>query len=263
MQALDRRELAHIQQHIAQANILTYRDTADMPEYRRQCPRRAREGMPYRWRIAFLWRSFSNPILWQAFVDRGAITPAKEPNWKKMEAVLRRFQKNGLPANGGMFRATVLKKYRLGPDADWSTAPADKARRETLACKLAWRALPEQAVSAYGSRSSRDTFREALEAFRNALSGPKGLTQGKYSDYYVKCMLDALLCDGSLHPKHISTWPMDAPAYKDRLKKLFPNLPRRLFFLAGCYYHRLIYKAHNFHLGDSLAQLCWATRAGH
>ena len=49
--------------------------------------------MAYRWRIAFIWRSFSNPILWQALVDSGAVTPAREPNWLKMKTLCETFQK--------------------------------------------------------------------------------------------------------------------------------------------------------------------------
>ena len=93
MQALDIRELAKVQQHIANADILTYRDTADMPEYRRHCPRRANECIVYRWRLAFMWRRFSNPTLWQALVDCGAVTPAREPNWHKMKNVFEHFRR--------------------------------------------------------------------------------------------------------------------------------------------------------------------------
>ena len=104
---------------------------------------------------------------------------------------------------------------------------------------------------------------EALHGVQLTLSGPHGLTRGKYSDYSIKCMLDALLCDGSLAPRHICTWPMECPAYKERRPKLFPGVPRNMFFTAACYYHSLIYRRHGFHFGDSLAQLCWTHRAGH
>ena len=121
MRALDARAFGNVQKHIANADILTFRDTVDMPEYLRQCPRRASESMLYWRRMAFLWRSFSNPILWQALLDYGAVTPAKEPDWKKLETVLRRFIENGLPVGGGMCRTTTLKNTVciIAPNGDW------------------------------------------------------------------------------------------------------------------------------------------------
>ena len=74
-------------------------------------------------------------------------------------------------------------------------------------------------------------------------------------------MLDALLCDGSVSPRDIGAWPMNCPAYKHKLPQLFPGLPREMFFMAACYYHKLIYNKDGLHLGDSLAQLCWVHRA--
>ena len=79
---------------MAQTDINTFRDTADMPEYRNQCPRCDGEDMALRWMIAFLWRSFSNPILWRALQDSGAATPAREPNWVKLKTVSKSFRKN-------------------------------------------------------------------------------------------------------------------------------------------------------------------------
>ena len=69
-------------------------------------------------------------------------------------------------------------------------------------------------------------FRDALHDFREKLSGPGGLTLGKYSDYSVKRMLGALLRDGSLPPRRISAWPTGCPAYIERSPRLFPGLQR-------------------------------------
>ena len=140
---------------------------------------------------------FSNPILWKALQDTGAVTPGEEPNWKKMKIVFQSFYKNGLPLNGGYFRQTTLKHYRTSSQKEWCPAPAENATQQALACRLAWRALPEDEVRAFAKDPSRETFREACHKFQLALSGPDGLTSGKYSDYSVKCMLDALLCEGS------------------------------------------------------------------
>ena len=225
-------------------------------------PARSPRGMAYRWRKAFLWRSFSNPILWQALVDSGAVTPAREPNWLKMKTVCEIFQKNGRPLNGGFFRHTTLKHYRTTLNDKWRPAPKGNAARQALSCRLAWQAMPTDAVQTYAENPCRDTFREALHGFQAALSGKHGLTSGKYSDYSVKCMLDALLCDGSVSPRDIGTWPMECPAYRHKLPQLFPGLPRNMFFMAACYYRKLIYRTHGFHIADSLAQLCWAHRAG-
>ena len=68
--------------------------------------------MAYRWRTAFLWRSFSNPILWKALEDSGAVSPAEEPNWTLLETAFQTFRGNSLPLNGGNFRHTTLKRYR-------------------------------------------------------------------------------------------------------------------------------------------------------
>ena len=80
-----------------------------MPEARRQSPQRASGSRIHRWRVALLWRSFISPFIWHALRDCGAVTPAKAPNWKKLETVLRHFIENRLPVGGGMFRATTLK----------------------------------------------------------------------------------------------------------------------------------------------------------
>ena len=261
VQSLNRKALNRVIRHVAQADIVTFRDTADMPEYLLQCPRDHQEDMAYRWRIAFLWRSFSNPILWQALVGSGAVTPAREPNWLKMKTVCETFQKNELPLNGGLFRHTTLKHYRTTLNGKWLPAPKGNAARQVLSCRLAWQAMPTDAVQTYAENPCRDTFRKALHGFQAALSGKHGLTSGKYSDYSFKCMLDALLCDGSVSPRDVGTWPMGCPAYRRKLPQLFPGLPRNMFFMAACYYRSLIYRKHGFNIADSLAQLCWVHRA--
>ena len=84
-----------------------------------------------------LWRSFSNPILWQALLDCGAGTPAKEPDWKNLETVLRHFTENGLPVGGGIFRATTLKNTvcTLAPNGDRHLPRTQPARHS----RAAWR----------------------------------------------------------------------------------------------------------------------------
>ena len=137
------------------------------------------------------------------------------------------------------------------------------AVRQAISCRLAWQAMPEGAARAYAENPCRDTFREAVRGFQAALSGKRGLTSGKCSDYAVKCMLGALLCDGSVPPRDIGTWPMECPAYRHKLPQLFPGLSRGMFFMAAGYFHKLMYRKHCFHIADSLAQLCWVHRAGH
>ena len=88
-------------------------------------------------------------------------------------------------------------------------------------------------------------------------------TKGAFDDYAIKITLDGILISQPHLERFLSWWPMQCPAYKDQLPKLYANLSKSSddLFLAACHYHQNI-KVHysRYHLRDSLAQLCWVER---
>ena len=120
-----------------------------------------------------------------------------------------------------------------------------------------WHSLPQAELNAYETAPSATSFKLAYDKFYENL---KNRTKGKFDDYAFKIFLDGVLEIKAVSEHHICTWPMDCPAYRSMLPVLFPGLAKTDYYLAACYYHRLIYKEHRFHLRDSLAQLCWVKR---
>ena len=98
---LDTKVLRKMKARIGNANILTYKDTADMPHFRRSYPPNHRAPMHYKWGIAMLWRCFSNPHLWSCLKKCGAITSAREPTWHTVEKVLTEYEAASTPSHGG------------------------------------------------------------------------------------------------------------------------------------------------------------------
>ena len=169
--------------------------------------------------------------------------------------------RKGAPCHGGMFRTPIMKSYRNSASEEFTSIEhLPTPGRETLAYKTMWKALPRTELTAFSEQATRDTFKNAVEKFTKNLYGKEGLTKGKFNDYSVKCMIDALLVNDTVNRNVISTWPMQCPAYKSQLPKLFPGIKPAQFYKAACFMHRLIYAKHRFHLGDSLAQLCWIER---
>ena len=123
-----------------------------------------------------------------------------------------------------------------------------------------WRALPKKELTAFARQPARATYKTALETFQQRLYGENGLTKGKSNDYTIKLMLDGLLVNNTVSRHVISSWPTQCPAYKSQLPIVFPGIEPKQFYRAACYWHRLIYAKHHYHLGDSLAQLCWIKR---
>ena len=191
----------------------------------------------------------------------GAIPPAREPKWHLVEQVLTEYERAGAPSHGGLFRTTMLTKYRTSTTKDFiAVSHLASPARETLAYKAMWKALPQKELTAFARHSTRATFKNALETFQHRRYGEDGLTKGKFNDYAVKCMLDGLLVNNTVSRHHISSWPMQCSAYKSQLPILFPGIESFHLYRAACYLHRLIYAKHHFHLADSLAQLCWIKR---
>ena len=249
---------------INNANILTFRDTADMPHFLSQCPGNPAQPMHYRWGIAMLWRCFSNFRFWKVVIASGAIQPAREPNWQLFEAALRAYERENLASHGGMFYTTMLTHYRLDVHSPFiAVTKMDSCHREVCAYRAMWAALPRQELALFRAAPTRDTFKSAVTKFQTQLYGTEKLTKGKFNDYAVKCMLDALIINGTVSPRVLSTWPMKCPAYRKQLRILYPGLKPSEYFIAGCHWHYMIYKRHRFHIADSLAQLCWIERRQH
>ena len=261
MAMLNRSVLKNMVKRIGKAEILTYNDTADMPHFLQCFPPHRRAPMHYKWGIAMFWRCFSNPHLWSCLKKCGAIPPAREPRWDRVQEVLTEYETAHAPSHGGLFRTSMLTGYRTSTCEDFTSVTHHASpARETLAYKTMWRALPKQELTAFARQPTRATYKNALETFQHRLYGKNGLTKGKFNDYGVKCMLDALLMNNTVSKHVISSWPMQCPAYKSQLPILFPGIKPAQFYRAACYMHHLIYAKHRFHLADSLAQLCWIKR---
>ena len=112
-----------------------------------------------------------------------------------------------------------------------------------------------------------------VERFRNAIKQTKPQMleikkrakkiADKYAvilDTYNLLLDDDILVNETIDRDIISTWPMNCPAYKKQLPMLFRNVKPSQYFMASCNFHFLIYARHHFHLGDTLAQLCWIER---
>ena len=207
---------------------------------------------------------FQQPTFWEVLVASGAVPPAREPNWELLEAALRAYERENLASHGGKFYTTMLTHYKRDVGAKWTdVTKRDSCHREVCAYKAMWAALPRKELALYRAAPTRDTFEAALKEFQTRLYGKEKLTKGKFNDYAVKCMLDALIVNGTVPPRVISTWPMNCPAYKKQLRILSPGLQPCQYFIAGCHWHYMIYKRHKFHIADSLAQLCWIERGHH
>ena len=194
-------------------------------------------------------------------MESGALPPAAEPRWEIVEKVLATYEADGETSHGGLFYTAVLTHHRQSTHDEFiSVTHLPTATREMLAYKTMWSALPKTELVALKRHPGRDNFRRALDRFRHNLYGKHGLTKGKFNDYSIKIMLDALLVNGTIDRDIISTWPMNCPAYKKQLPILFRNVKPSQYFMAACYFHFLIYARHHFHLGDTLAQLCWIER---
>ena len=154
-----------------------------------------------------------------------------------------------------------LTHYRHSEQEEYiAVAHLPSATRETLAYKIMWSALPKTELAALSRDPNRVNFQRALEQFRHNLYGKQGLTKGKFNDYSLKMMLDALLVNKSIDRNIISTWPMNCPACKAQLPILFRHIKPSQYFKAACYLHYLVHARHHFHLGDTLVQLCWIER---
>ena len=83
--------------------IQTWRDTADMPAYKRQIGWNA--SMRYSWLfpIAFMWRHFSNEHFWDALQRIGAVVQNQQPDFILVEEVMRSFQAKNVSYHGGLF----------------------------------------------------------------------------------------------------------------------------------------------------------------
>lgn len=258
---LSRSLLKKITTRITEAKILTSKDTADLPHFLKSYPPHRRAPMHYKWGIAMLWRCFSNPHTWSCLKKCGAIPPARQPRWDRVQKVLTEYERAGAPSHSGLFRTTTLTEYRTSANKNFtSVTHLTSPERETLAYKTMWLALPRKELSTFAQQPTRATYKNALETFQDKLYGKNGLTKGKFNDYAIKCMLDALLVNNTVSRHDISTWPMQCPAYKTQLPKLFPGIKPRQFYRAACYMHSLIYAKHHFQLAESLAQLCWIKR---
>ena len=194
-------------------------------------------------------------------MESGALPPAEEPRWEIVEKVLAAYEAQGEASHGGFFYTTLLTHYRQSEQDEFtSVAHLPTSSREMLAYKTMWSALPQTELAALKRVPCRDNFRRALEQYGHNLYGKHGLTKGKFNDYSLKMMLDALLVNKTIDRNIISTWPMNCPAYKTQLPVLFRHIKPSQYFKAACYLHYLVHARHNFHLGDTLAQLCWTQR---
>ena len=246
---------------IGKAQILTYKDTADLPHFLRSFPKDRHAPMHYKWGIAMFWRAFNNPDFWSCLSKCGAIPLNKEPRWHIVQEVLAAYEKAGAPSHSGLFRTTMLREYRNATNEHFTCVRhLASAARETLAYKTMWLALPKKELKAFAQQPTRATFKIALESFQHRLYGKEGLTKGRFNDYAVKCMLDGLLVNNTVSRHVLSSWPMQCPAYKTELRVLFPGIKPAQFCRAACYMNRLIYAKHHLHLAESLAHLCWIKR---
>jgi hypothetical protein len=258
---VDRSKLRKFIRRIAEAEILTANDTADMPHFKERYPDPSKYSMHWMWGTAMLWRCFSSHHTWRAFIESGALPLASEPRWEIVEKVLAAYEDDGETTHGGYFYTPILTHYRQSEQEEYNpVAHLPTATRETLAYKTMWSALPKTELAALKRDPCRDSFQRALEKFGHNLYGKHGLTKGKFNDYALKIMLDALLVNKTIDRNIISTWPMNCPAYKRQLPILFRHIKPSQYFKAACYLHYLIYARHHFHLGDTLAQLCWIER---
>ena len=82
------------------SRIQTWRDTADMPQYAEQVKcKKLTDLFP----MAFMWRHFSNPHLWKAFMKNKAVKQHGPPSWTLVRSTLEIFARNKQPIHGGLF----------------------------------------------------------------------------------------------------------------------------------------------------------------
>ena len=53
--------------------------------------------------MAFMWRHFSNPHLWKAFMKNKAVKQHGPPSWTLVRSTLEIFARNKQPIHGGLF----------------------------------------------------------------------------------------------------------------------------------------------------------------
>ena len=233
---LKKRELNKIRHRLNSTEIISFRDTGDMPHFLTSYPANTHQPMHYKWGIAMFWRCFSNRHLWACLEKFGAVPPAEEPRWDIANKVFTECVRKSAASHGGVFRTPIMKSYRNSASEKLTSIEhLPTPERETLAYKTMWKALPRTELAAFSKHATRDTFKNALEKFTKNLYGKEGLTKGKFNDYSVKCMIDALLVNDTVNRNIISPSPRQCPAYKAQLPNLFPGIKpaRQLVLCTG------------------------------
>ena len=267
---MNKRKLNLIPAQIRRSRIQTYRDTGDMPEYKRQIG--WDPSMKYSWLfpITFLWRHFSNPEFWNTLQKLGAVLHNQPPKWTLIEQSMRAFRERDVAYHGGLFYSgSVLTKYRYGSaakPAEWVHCDGDPSLdfvdKEMLALKVMWHVacLLEDKFNSLQRDPTRQCWTACTEGFFTAL---KDHTAGVFGHYSIKIMLDGILIVQPHLERVVAWWPMLCNAYKDQLPRLYPAAAKKQedLFLAGVHFH-LHLKRHSpkFYLRDSLAQTCWIER---
>ena len=263
-----RRLFQPIPTRVAQSQIQTWRDTADMPAYMRQIGWNDRMRYAWLFPIAFTWRRCSNEQFWTALQDMKAVLQNQLPNFALMEEAMRAFQARDVSYHGGLFfSAGALTQYRFGSaekPGTWITcdSASDFITREIIALKVMWHVARqlEPSFDALQRNPTRQCWKACTEDFLKALHRH---TKGIFSDYALKIALDGVLLSQPCLEAVVSWWPMQCTAYKKELPKLYPACKQTNddLFLAACHFHQSLKASFpRFYIHDSLAQTCWMKR---
>ena len=253
---------------VRSSRIQSWRDTADMPAYKRQIGWNA--SMRYSWLfpIAFMWRHFSNEQFWDALQDIGAVIQNQQPDFILIEKVMRAFQAKKVSYHGGLFfSACALQKYRFGSTEEpeeWQICDAshDFITKEILALKVMWH-VANNVQRQYDSLQRNPTRQCWKACTKHFLATLQEHTKGCFAAYSLKIALDGVLISQPCLEKVVSWWPMECTAYVEELPKLYPECAKNQddLFIAACHFHQCLKTSlPKFKLNDSLAQTCWIKR---
>ena len=261
--ACKRSLLGALKRRVHASRIQYWRDTADMPQYARQVKCRKFEHLLP---MAFMWRHYSNAVLWQALMDNRAVHQDSPPSWPRVRITLETFARADAPVHGGFFYSgNVLRKYRYSTNANWidcTHSDLSNVEKEMIALKVMWHVAHNMrgALNSLQRTPTRSGWKTCTETFINAL---RERTTGMFAHYSLKICLDGVLVNNGSLMKVCSWWPMLCPAYQDELPKLYPGIKKtqKDLFLAACHFHaQMREEFHSMSMSESLAQLCWVKR---
>ena len=169
-----------------------------------------------------------------------------------------------LPSRGQVppYRQSLpsCRRRRYKKTGDWQKVNLkrmSRAKRDVLTLKLLWQALPQPELRQYGRQPSTVTWVVFYDTFRSAVSETM---LGAYDDYMMKVTLDPLMAVAVVKDSHLSRWPTGCPGYKSFLTETYPNIDKTEYLACMQHIHWELSHLHNYHFGDTMAQLCWDHR---